>query len=220
MINFVRPNYSAVSSAGFITSQGDRSMKSDSARSMFDLDGEGIKIGVMSDSYNTISGNPKNIDIGNKDLPGPGNPVNTREVEVLLDYPFGKGLDEGRAMLQIVHDIAPKATLAFRTGFISAGDFAEGIVALAEDTCDVIVDDVTYITEPYFQDGIVSKAVNYVRDLGVSYFTSAGNFGNASFEGTFNPIPAPAGITGKVHDFGGGDNLQKIGLKKGARSIH
>ena len=61
-----------------------------------------------------------------------------------------------------------KANLAFRTGFISAGDFAEGIVALQQDTCDVIVDDVTYITEPFFQDGIVSKAVNYVKDQGCS----------------------------------------------------
>ncbi|HRH66867.1 MAG TPA: hypothetical protein PLU53_11260, partial [Bacteroidia bacterium] len=219
MINFVRPNYSPVSSAGFITTQGDRSMKSDSARSMFGLDGSGIKIGVISDSYNTISGNPKSIDIGNHDLPGPGNPINNREVEVLLDYPYGAGLDEGRAMLQIVHDIAPKANLAFRTGFISAGDFAEGIVALQEDSCDVIVDDVTYITEPYFQDGIVSKAVNYVRDQGVAYFTSAGNFGNVSYEGVFNPIAAPAGIAGKVHDFGGGDYLQKIGLKAGSYTL-
>ena len=58
------------------------------------------------------------------------------------DYPFtifGGGSDEGRAMLQIVHDVAPKATLAFRTGFISESDFAHGVRQLADDAqlrCD------------------------------------------------------------------------------------
>ena len=42
--------------------------------------------------------------------------------------PFG---DEGRAMLQIVHDVAPGASLAFYTGDNSEADFANGIGALA-----------------------------------------------------------------------------------------
>ncbi|MFZ7105531.1 MAG: hypothetical protein ACO1HD_02820, partial [Bacteroidota bacterium] len=122
LVNFVRPNYAPVSSAGLINSQGDRAMKSDSARVLFDLDGSGIKVGVISDSYNKLAGNPAGLDISNKDLPGPGNATNPTPVQVLLDYPYGAGLDEGRAMMQIVHDVAPKAELAFRTGFISAGD--------------------------------------------------------------------------------------------------
>ena len=123
-------------------------------------------------------------------------------------------------MLQIVHDIAPKAKLSFRTGFITAGDMAEGIHALAEqDSCDIIVDDVTYITEPYFQDGIVSRAVNEVRDMGVAYFTSAGNFGGVSYESYYNPMQGPASIPGMVHDFGGGDYLQAISLKRGTYTL-
>src|SRR5207247_5354717 len=62
---------------------------------------------------------------------------------------------EGRAMLQIIHDVAPKSELAFRTGVISEGDFAEGIKALQQDSCDIIVDDITFITAPFFQDGVV-----------------------------------------------------------------
>ena len=76
LVNFVRPNYAPVSSAGLINSQGDRAMKSDSARVLFDLDGSGIKVGVISDSYNKLSGNPAGLDISNKDLPGPGNATN------------------------------------------------------------------------------------------------------------------------------------------------
>ena len=56
--------------------------------------------------------------------------------------------------------LAPKAKLAFRTGFISAGGFALGIRALQQDSCNVIVDDVTYITEPFFADGVISNAVD------------------------------------------------------------
>ena len=32
-------------------------------------------------------------------------------VQVLRDYPYSRLSDEGRAMVQIVHDIAPKRTL-------------------------------------------------------------------------------------------------------------
>ena len=77
------------------------------------------------------------------------NPVNSIPVEVILEYPYGTRTDEGRAMLQIIHDIAPKASLAFRTGFINATDFADGIRELEKAGCDIIVDDITYITQPF-----------------------------------------------------------------------
>ena len=146
-------------------------------------------------------GNPALANILNNDLP--------RAVfNMLDDSPFG-GIDEGRAMLQIVHDIAPDAKLAFRTGIRSSGDFAKGIKELQLDTCDIIVDDLTYITEPFFQDGQVANAVDYVTSQGVSYFTAAGNFGNKSYEGTFAPAPAPPGVTGVAHSYSGTGYISK-----------
>ena len=94
-------------------------------------------------------------------------------------------------MLQVIHSVAPKAKLDFRTGFTSSGDFAQGILQLQQDGCNIIVDDVTYITEPFFQDGVVSRAVNQVASQGVSYFSAAGNDGNqrsknsSTWEGDF-----------------------------------
>jgi hypothetical protein len=142
-------------------------------------------------------------------------------VHVLFDYPYGKKSDEGRAMMQIVHDVAPNARLAFRTGFVSAGNFAEGIKELVLDTCDIIVDDVTFITEPFFQDGIVAKAVDSVVNLGVTYFTAAGNFGNKSYEGVFNPVAPPSGLSGAAHNFSdsGTDILQHVTLPAGTYII-
>lgn len=69
-------------------------------------------------------------------------------------------------MLQIIHDIAPKSSLAFRTGFISPGDFANGIKELANNGCNVIVDDITYITEPFLKMVLFLKQLMKWRLMG------------------------------------------------------
>src|SRR6185369_8561543 len=142
-----------------------------------------------------------------------GNPVNDNPVHVLQDYPFGKRSDEGRAMLQIIHDVAPKAKLSFRTGFLTAGDFAHGIHELAADTCNVIVDDITFITEPFFRPGVVSKAIHDVSLQGVHYVTAAGNFASKSYESILQPVAPPPLLTGRAHNFGSGDILQNDSIK-------
>ncbi|MCO4292177.1 S8 family serine peptidase [Solitalea sp. MAHUQ-68] len=218
-INYCRPLFPAISGAGIANTQGDAALRSNFLRNGYGLDGDSIKVGVLSDSYNTLPGNPAAVDVANGDLPGITNPDFTDPVEVFGEYPFGRRSDEGRAMLQIIHDIAPKAKLAFRTGFVSAGDLAQGIRELQQANCDVMVDDVTFITEPFFQDGVVTQAVNEVSALGVAYFTSAGNFGNKSYQATFNPAPSPPGLTGSAHNFGGGDVLQNISLQPGTYTI-
>ncbi len=78
-------------------------------------------------------------------------------------------------MAQIVHDLAPGANLAFATAFNGMLDFADNIRALKTAGSKVIVDDVSYFDEPYFQDGPVSVAVNQVTNQGVTYFSSAAN---------------------------------------------
>lgn len=227
-INSVRPAIPGVPNKGATTTQGDRVMRSNLVRAGYihkegdqAIDGTGIKIGVLSDSYATRNDAGVNTlanDISNGDLPG--------SLYFLRDMPrrFGIGTDEGRAMAQIIHDVAPGAQLGFRTGVITAGDFAQGIRDLAAAGSDIIVDDITYVTEPFFSDGKVAKAVNEVSANGVSYFTSAGNFGNKSFEGVFNPVSDPSiqlplksgewGSNGRVHQFVNG-TTQKINVKPG-----
>lgn len=219
----VRPIYAALSNVGLITSQGDTALRSYRARQVFGVDGAGVKVGVLSDSYNTILGNPAGDDVIREDLPGPANPGYPTPVQVLQDYPFGQRSDEGRAMLQIVHDVAPGAELAFRTGFLGAVDMANGIRALEQAGCDVIVDDISYISEPCFRDGVIAQAVDEVKALGVTYFSAAGNFGTRSWEGVFSPAPAPSGVIGDAHNFadgyGGTDILQNITLYEGEYTI-
>ena len=221
-VNYVRPTFppilSAAGGTGNSITQGDKAMFSDKARKAWKVSGKGIKIGVLSDSYNKIN-NKAPEDVANEELPGKAGTPYPVPVNVRLDYPYTGGTDEGRAMLQIVHDVAPDAQLYFRTGFISPGNFAEGIKDLRDQGCKVIVDDITYLAEPFFSDGVISKAIDNVTASGVSYFTSAGNFGVKSYEGDFAPINPPAGqgfvTNAKVHDFGGNNFFQDIDLPVG-----
>jgi subtilisin family serine protease len=104
-----------------------------------------------------------------------------------LDYGAPQYLpftDEGRAMSQIVHDVAPGANLAFYTADNSEANFANGIVDLAAAGAKVEVDDTGYYDEPFYQDGLLAQAVNTVEAQGVAYFSSAGNDGTTSYENT------------------------------------
>jgi hypothetical protein len=98
------------------------------------LTGAGLKIGVLSDSYDTSTSAANNAadDIASGDLPN--------DVIVLKDLPAAQNpIDEGRAMLQLIHDIAPDAKLYFRTASLGEQDFADGINELANEGCSVIV---------------------------------------------------------------------------------
>ncbi|MEP7143520.1 MAG: MBG domain-containing protein [Ferruginibacter sp.] len=228
LIVYVRPYYRALSNIrnnGIAVSAGDTAIRSNLVREGYQLQGAGIKVGVISDSYNAITAATTNPvitntaaqDVRNGDLPGVGNPYgDNTPVNVLQDYPGSS--DEGRAMLQIVHDVAPKAELYFRTGFLSPGDFALGIQELNQAGCNIIVDDVTYITEPFLKDGVVANAVDAAVKAGSTYFSAAGNFANQSYENTFNPVPAPGGIRGTAHNFrgsAGNDVFQSVNLSPG-----
>jgi Secretion system C-terminal sorting domain/Subtilase family len=186
-IRFVYGAYKPVSNSGKVNGQGDKALKSDVARENFKVTGKDVKVGILSDSYNNLFGAANGVQDG--ELPGLGNPDGyTKPVVVLKDLAFG-GADEGRAMAEIVHDVAPAAELYFYTAFESETDFANGIVKLTDAGCNVIVDDVNYFSEPFFQDGIIAKAVQYAASKGVHYFTSAGNQAiNSSYEFKFNPI--------------------------------
>lgn len=240
-INFVRVLSPTVNNAGIVTSQGDGAQRSDLVRESFRIirdgevaavDGTGIKIGVLSDSYNTqpFTGKSKaDVDIENGDLPGPLNPNGyLSEVEVLKEFPFGEGFDEGRAMLQILHDVAPGADLAFHTGVVSPRDFELGLKALQKVGCTVIVDDITFPAEPFFGQGRIAQAIQDFTSIpGNSYVTSAGNFSDNGYQSMFNAsteVPQtnflPEGSSQKAHVFGTNpdgsqDIIQKISVVPG-----
>ena len=174
-------NPTFITNVGDVTSQGDRALQADDARSDFGLDGTGITIGVLSDSYDNLGGAADDVESG--DLPD--------SVTVLRDLPTTAedfpGNDEGRAMLQLIHDLAPGADLIFRTASLGPADFADGIDELVAAGADIIVDDIAYLDQPFFQDGIIAQAADAAVAAGVAFFSAAGNAGNNSYESSFNP---------------------------------
>ena len=202
--------------AGTVTTQGDVALQADSARSQTGVTGAGSTVGVLSDSYATNPDAATSVteDIASGDLPGAGNPNGrTTPIEVLQD--MRGGTDEGRAMMQIVHDIAPGADLAFHTALGGQANFAQGIRDLADANANVIVDDIFYLTEPMFQDGIIAQAVDEVVAGGAAYFTAAGNSGRESYASAFKSSGQTGPGGGTLHDFGGGDARQQITVPEG-----
>ncbi len=191
--------------AGSRTSEGDVTHRAASARGIFNTNGSGVKIGVLSDGVANLAASQALGDLG---------PV------TVLPGQAGTG-DEGTAMLEIVHDLAPGAELYFATALGGITSFAQNIRDLRTAGCDIIIDDVFYFVETPFQDGqigptntngaVVIQAVNDVTADGAMYFSSAGNSGNFDdgtsgvWEGDFvdgGATSSPLGV-GRLHNFGG-----------------
>jgi subtilisin family serine protease len=193
-----------------VISQGVGSLFGLDGRDHPEIDGSGKRIGVLSDSFGCEPppfdpGAPTSTvaeDKANDELPS--------DIVVAADGCPG-GDDEGRAMLQITHDVAPGATGAFHTAFRGSFDFACGIMELggintpgAAGACgtfgvhyspltggnisNVIVDDVIYFAEPMFMPGAIAQAADTVAQAGIPYFSSAGNQARASYEAPYKEI--------------------------------
>ncbi len=196
---------------GRVTSQGDAAQGTGDARATLSLDGAGVTVGVLSDSYDNPSGGVATRaadDIASGDLPP------AARIAVLDDAIAAS--DEGRALMQIVHDVAPGANLAFATAFGGRPRFAANIRALANAGAGVVLDDILYLAEPMFQDGILAEAVEEVTSShGVVYLSAAGNNGRDSYEAPFRDSGAPGVLapTARRHDFGGGARGQPIEIE-------
>jgi subtilisin-like proprotein convertase family protein len=184
-------------SVGAGANEADVTHGADQVRGTLGLDGAGVKACALSDGVNSLAARRATGDLPVVDvLPGQA----------------GSG-DEGTAMLELIHDIAPGAELGFATAVGGQAQFAQNILDLEADGCDVIVDDVTYFAEAAFQDDDVARAISQVRAAGVLHFTSAGNSGNladgtsGTWQGDFQDVgpssaPLPAGL--RVHGWGVG----------------
>ncbi|HEV7563665.1 MAG TPA: S8 family serine peptidase [Solirubrobacterales bacterium] len=183
---------------GLVRSEGDTQLNGAGARTSWGVDGSGVTVGILSDSFDraaaAVTHAPQDVVSG--DLPGPGSPCGSSQPVGVLDDTESAGEDEGRAMAQIVHDLAPGAAIDFASAFGTQISFAENIRALANSGAKVIADDVGYFEEPFFQDGPVAVAINEVTAAGISYFTAAGNDNVVSGGNDVNSFEAPFASAG------------------------
>ena len=205
----------ANTNVGITDSQGDRSITADRARRDFNVDGRGVTIGTISNSFDCR--NRAETDVIRGDLP-PG-------IVVLKDLQRGGtcnqiGTDEGRAMMQIIADVAPGTNQAFHTGAPDEATFANAILNLRNQAgSDIIVDDLAFFDQPFFQPSIAERAINQVVADGAAYFSAAGNSRDNSYESPYRPSGqnplVQFGVQGdyEAHDFDPGpgvDVFQKI----------
>ena len=180
------------------TTEGDHAHRTNTARATHGVNGMGIGIGVISNGVRTLADRQASDDV-------------PAQVTVL---PGQAGLgDEGTALLEIIHDLAPEADLYFATGLGGEARMAENIEALCEAGANVIVDDIGYSLEAVFQDGIIAQGVNAAVTDGCFFFSAGGNDGNLTngtssvWEGDYaagSTLVVDGETLGVRHDFGGG----------------
>ena len=210
---------------GRTMSEADVTHKAAVFRGLTGINGAGVTIGVLSNGVAHLADAQASGDLGTVHvLPGQA----------------GTG-DEGTAMLELVHDMAPGAELFFATANPTITQFATNIRALRDAGCTIIIDDVFYFVETPFQDGqapsIVSptnggaviQAVHDVTATGVLYFSSAGNSGNLDdstagvWEGDFAAgatAASPVTTAGTLHRFTGTQDYDVLTLASGPVSLY
>jgi hypothetical protein len=175
--------------SGSVTTEGDGIHRTSDVRTTFAKDGTGIKIGVISDGVQNRSSAQASGDL----------PVDGSGLTVLS---VGTG-DEGTAMLEIIHDMVPGAQLYFHTCGSNTTQFNTAIDNLVTAGCDIICDDIGWITQPFFEDGTVASHIESVLSANdIIYVSAAGNAGYTHYQGDFYPLSGFA----TRHDFneGGG----------------
>lgn len=158
--------------AGSVEGAHDAKLGCEELRSRFGVDGRDIRVGVISDGIDHIADSQ-----ASGDAPAVVVPDDPR------CHPGGG--DEGSAMIELVHDCAPGATI----GFCGPADDLEMIDCAAclqqAFGADVIVDDLAFPAQPFFADGPVADAVQEAVRSGVAWFSAAGNSGQTHYQGRY-----------------------------------
>lgn len=171
---------------GSVVSEGDSIEGADKFRKLTGASGKGIKVGVISDGVDNLSSSQATLDLCT--------------VKVLRN---NYGGDEGTAILEIVHDLAPNAELYFHDCGTSFLDFNSAVDSLADSGCNIIIDDISWITQPFFEDGVIASHINsVVTNKNIVYVSSAGNSGASHYQKQFNNYTMPSSVnTSHFHDF-------------------
>jgi subtilisin family serine protease len=166
IVRSVSPALPAEHNVGSVTSQGDSASRANLVRQL-GYDGRGVVVGVISNGIDSLAASQ-----ATGDLPSVVVPFDPR-------CHLGTG-DEGTAMLEIVHDLAPSAELRF-SGPGPYLEMIDSINCLAASGAKIIVDDLFYPDQPFFEDGPVAMTAAEAVAAGVSYHTSAANYADRNY---------------------------------------
>ncbi|MGW6198494.1 S8 family serine peptidase [Kribbella sp. NPDC055110] len=161
-VTALRPSLRPAVDVGPITAEGVPLHQADKAQAK-GLTGRGQKIGVISGDADHVADA-----IAAGELPA--------DTEVLRAAPYGN--DEGTAMMEIIHDLAPDAKLTFASTLDSNADYVEAFHVLARAGVTMIAEDIALDDEPAFQQGLGAATAEALAKHGIWVSSSAGNLGN------------------------------------------
>jgi hypothetical protein len=208
----LRPSLRPTSDVGAITAEGVPLHKADVAQQR-GLTGRGQKIGAISDDVDHLADS-----IARGELPA--------DVQVVKTAAFDG--DEGTAMLEIVHDMAPGAKLAFATTGETTADYVAAFHDLAAAGVSMITEDIALDDEPVFAQGIGAATAEGLAKHGIFVSSSAGNLatrhgprmpaagtGRTPDDATSSFTNCPAALRNTVN-LRGTDNTYNLNLLPGA----
>lgn len=197
-VKFIRlPDYGHLNCQGTACTPGDAVIRADVVR-QHGFDGTGTRVGVVSDGIRGLSDS-----IMSGDLPAQG--VGSRSCRADGNLDAGA---EGTAILEIIRDLAPGATLFF-ANFATSLEFICAVNWLADEAggpnprrgmqggVDIIVEDVAFFNVgPYDGSSSVSRALSDAVARGVAVFAAVGNHAQHHYQGLFTDTDGDT-----LHDF-------------------
>ena len=160
-VSTLRPSLRPAVDTGPVESEGVRLHAADLAQAS-GLSGRGQTVGAISGDVDHIAGS-----IAQGELPA--------DVQVLRQADYDD--DEGTAMLEIVHDLAPGAKLMYASTRDTLQEYVEAFHVLAAAGATLITEDIALDDEPAFQQGIGAATAESLAQHGIWVSSSAGNLG-------------------------------------------
>lgn len=150
------PGYSEPD-VGSVETEGVQLHRADVAQGQ-SVNGNGMRVGVISDGVANLAAAQ-----ASGDLPA-----------TVTNLSTGSG-DEGTAMLEIVHDMAPGALLWFHTTGNSVATHITALNNLVTAGVNIITEDIPFDDQPAFQQGAAANRAEQIATGGIAVHSSAGN---------------------------------------------
>lgn len=182
---------------GTYITEGDVTHGSAFVREQYGASGQGISVGVLSDSNDFMEQSQATFDLPN--------PVN-----VVFNQRGFSG--EGTAMMEVIHDLAPDADLYFGSGIISQDQMASVIDEMVQNWgVKYLVTDIVYGASSVFQISPIERAMTDALAAGSEVFAAIpetqtvasvwkGDFVNGG-NITYSSADGMLTFTGQVHRF-------------------
>lgn len=211
-VTALRPTLRPAIDVGPVTAEGVTMHKADLAQAR-GLSGKGQKIGVISGDVDHLADS-----IAQGELPA--------DVQVLRQAAYND--DEGTAMMEIIHDLAPQAKFVYASTRDTNAEYVEAFHLLAAAGVTMIAEDIALDDEPVFQQGIAAATADTLAKHGIWVSSSAGNLatrhaarvtatgGGRGADGATGPFVNCPNAPDNLVDLRGTDNTVNLNLAPGA----